>query len=168
MKRDAIHAWRASPATITAHITRQPQCRGKTTSQHKRCSDCSTICCPAYLMPCNHAAVVRRLAEQLVVPEAGAAAQQLRGCPCNTWSPEHVVEGGGDAPCAQRVKHDLGRIGALVAVVLVPEGGGGGMVVRKCSGIAVSKRARVAVAHHRLSRPPSATSASSSRRSKLT
>ena len=77
--------------------------------------------CPVriILMPRHHTAVTRRLAEQLVVPEANRTIEQLRCRNDEGRVPQQVVEGRRDAPRTERVKEHLRRVGGLVGVKLV-------------------------------------------------
>src|SRR5208283_2964569 len=72
-------------------------------------------------MPRNYSAVLRGLAEQLVVPEAYGSAQKLRRGHDKRWAPQDVVKCGLDSPGAQRVKQNRVRVLRFVRVVLVEE-----------------------------------------------
>ena len=78
------------------------------------------------LVPRDDAAVMCGLDEELVVPEADGAAEELGGGDEEGRVPEQVVEGGADAPGAEGVKEDAGRVGGLVGMVLVEEVAGMG------------------------------------------
>ena len=59
-------------------------------------------CCPCpvgiILMPCYHAAVMRRLTEKLIMPEAYRATQQLRCGHQEGRAPKYVVKSGCRSP----------------------------------------------------------------------
>src|SRR5215469_16633738 len=73
------------------------------------------------LMPGDDTTMTGRLAEELVVPEAYAALEQLRSRHCEGRMPQNVVKAGRDTPGSQRVKQDLCRIGRFVGMILVEE-----------------------------------------------
>src|ERR1043165_1613616 len=66
------------------------------------------------LMPDHDAAVMRGLVEDLIVPEAHCAFEQLSGRHGETRMPKHVVQTRQDSPGAERVEEDLFRIRRLV------------------------------------------------------
>jgi len=78
------------------------------------------------LVPGDDASVVRWFDEKLIVPEADGAAEELGSGDEEGGVPEQVVEGGADAPSAEGMEEDTGRVGGLVGVVLVKEVAGMG------------------------------------------
>ena len=73
------------------------------------------------LVPRDAAAVSRGLAEELVVPEAHRAAQELRGREREARVPQKVMKARRDSPSAQRVEEHARRVARLVRVELVPQ-----------------------------------------------
>ena len=73
------------------------------------------------LVPRDDAAVVRGFAEELIVPEADGAVEELRGGDEECGTPEDIVKCGAGAPGAERVKEDGVGVAGLVGVVLVEE-----------------------------------------------
>src|SRR5262245_38742166 len=73
------------------------------------------------LVPRDDAAVLRRLAEELIVPETDRALEQLRRGGQERWRPQKIVERGRRAPGAERVEEDRRRVARFVRVVLVEE-----------------------------------------------
>ena len=61
-------------------------------------------------MPGHYAAVMGRLAEQLIVPEANCSPQELRRGNRKGGVPEQVVKTGCYTPCAQRMEQDVIRV----------------------------------------------------------
>ena len=76
-------------------------------------------------MPRHDAAVLGRLAEELIVPEAHGAAEQLAGGNQKSRMPEKIVKARRDAPGAERVEQHARRIGGFVGVVFVEKAVGG-------------------------------------------
>ena len=72
-------------------------------------------------MPRDDAAVLGRLAEELVVPESHGPTQQLRRRREQRRMPEDVVQSGPDPPRAERMKQHRAGVARLVRVVLVPQ-----------------------------------------------
>src|SRR5207248_11772316 len=58
------------------------------------------------LMPRDYSAMLRWLAEKLVVPEAHSAIEQLRCRHCESRIPQHIMETSCDAPRSERVKEN--------------------------------------------------------------
>ena len=73
------------------------------------------------LMPGDDPAVVRRLGEKLVVPEADAAVEQLRRGLQEGGMPQDVVEARVDAPRPERVEQDVATLARFIGVELVEE-----------------------------------------------
>jgi len=73
------------------------------------------------LMPGYNSTMVRRLAEQLVMPKAHSAAQQLRRRHRECRVPQQIVESGSDSPSTQSVKEHRFRITRFVGVIFVKE-----------------------------------------------
>ena len=73
------------------------------------------------LVPGDHAAVLRRLAEELVVPEPHGAVEQLARRHRERRIPEDVVERRRDPPGPEGMEQHPARVGRLVGVVLVPQ-----------------------------------------------
>lgn len=72
-------------------------------------------------MPDDDAAVMRRFVEDLIVPEAHSATEQLRRGNNKRRMPKHVVQTGLDTPRAQCMKQDLLRVRRLVRIELVKQ-----------------------------------------------
>jgi hypothetical protein len=72
-------------------------------------------------MPGDYAAVPGGLAEELVVPEAHSAFEQLRRWHGESGIPKQVMKALTDSPRAQSVKDDLCRVFRFVGVVFVKE-----------------------------------------------
>jgi len=71
------------------------------------------------LMPGHDSAMMRRLAEELIVPEPDRPAQKLRCRDRECGMPQEIVKSRRDPPCAQRVEQDVVRISRLVRVEFV-------------------------------------------------
>ena len=72
-------------------------------------------------MPGNDAAVVRRLAKKLVMPEPDVAPKQLSCSHNEGGTPQDVVERFLDPPRAKCVKQGVARIGRLIGVELIKQ-----------------------------------------------
>ena len=72
-------------------------------------------------MPNDNAAVVRRFVEDLIVPEAHWSIEQLSRRDNESRMPQDIVQSLGNAPCSERVKKYLVRIGRFVCVEFVEE-----------------------------------------------
>ena len=72
-------------------------------------------------MPGNDAAVFSRLAEELIVPEANAATQELRCGNQECGIPQHIMKAGLNAPRAESVKQHGRRVGGFVRIVFVEQ-----------------------------------------------
>src|SRR5436853_4253572 len=66
------------------------------------------------LMPSHDTTMVRRLAKELIVPEAHRTIEQLRGANSESSVPEQVMKTGCDAPGAKGMKEYGIWIGGLV------------------------------------------------------
>ena len=73
------------------------------------------------LVPGDDAAMLGRLAEELIVPEADRPAEQLAGRHGERRVPEDVVKAGSNSPRAQGVKQHRVGLARFVGVVLVPQ-----------------------------------------------
>src|SRR5262245_44274642 len=73
------------------------------------------------LMPSNDAAVLRRLAKQLIVPKANGAIEQLTRSSCECRMPENIVKTRANAPRSEGMKEDRVRLSRFVSVVFVPQ-----------------------------------------------
>src|SRR5689334_5375042 len=73
------------------------------------------------LMPGHDATVMRRLAEELIVPEANGSAQKLHGRDREGRMPQDVVKTGRDPPCAEGMEQHMIGITRLVRVVFVKQ-----------------------------------------------
>src|SRR6266850_2463919 len=73
------------------------------------------------LVPGDHAAMLRGLAEELIVPKADRAAEELTGRDGERRMPQHVVKAGPNSPRPESVKQDRIGLVRLVRVVLVPQ-----------------------------------------------
>src|ERR1700676_1636212 len=71
------------------------------------------------LMPGHNSAMMRRFAEELVVPEANCSAKKLRGWGCKCRMPEEIVKPWRYAPCAQRMEQHVIGIAGLIRVIFV-------------------------------------------------
>jgi len=72
-------------------------------------------------MPRDHAAVTRWLAEELIVPEAHSAFEQLRRGHGESRIPKQIMKALSDAPRAQGMKDNLLWVFRFVRVVFVKE-----------------------------------------------
>jgi len=70
-------------------------------------------------MPSDHSAVMRGLAEELVVPEANGSAQELRRGNGKSRMPEQIMKAGRDSPRAKGMKKHMIGIARFVGVVLM-------------------------------------------------
>ncbi len=61
------------------------------------------------------------LAEQLIMPEANRAPQQLTGGSRKGCIPENVMEPDSDSPRAKRMKQHTPRVPGFIGIVFVPE-----------------------------------------------
>src|SRR6202050_354321 len=66
------------------------------------------------LMPGHYAAMMSRLAEELVLPEPDRFAKKLRRRDCECRMPQEIVKAGSDPPCAQGMEQHVIRIPRLV------------------------------------------------------
>src|SRR5438270_6713310 len=73
------------------------------------------------LMPRDDSAMMRRLTEKLVVPEADSATEKLRRGHSESGIPQYVMEAGRDAPSSERVKENFRRVCGFVRVIFVEE-----------------------------------------------
>ena len=72
-------------------------------------------------MPRDHSAMMRGLAEQLIVPETHRASEQLRRRHQNRRIPKQVMKAGRDPPRAQSMKKHRCWIGRFVGMIFVKE-----------------------------------------------
>ena len=82
-------------------------------------------------MPRHDTPVVRRLAEQLIVPKPDRSSEQLRGRNYERGVPQNVMERLLDPPCPQRVEQNRGRITRLIRVELIEQAMTGMLRVRE-------------------------------------
>src|SRR3990172_1799756 len=83
------------------------------------------------LVPGHDASEMRRLHEELVVPEAHSSPEELTRGNDDCDVPEEIVERGRDAPGAERVKENAARLARLVRMPLVEEVSSGMLQVEK-------------------------------------
>ena len=72
-------------------------------------------------MPCDNAAVLGRLAEELIVPESHGPAEQLAGRHRERRRPEHIMKAGRNPPRPQGMKQHFRRIDRFVGMKFVKQ-----------------------------------------------
>src|SRR5687768_3247422 len=73
------------------------------------------------LMPDHNSAMLRRLIEKLVMPEADRALQKLRRRHTKSGVPQKIVKARRDAPGSQRMEENFLGIGRFIGVKLIKQ-----------------------------------------------